>query len=72
MITEETPILGKTIGEINFWQQTSATIIAIKRNGTLMMSPGPRAVFRQNDIVCYTGDDECPDRVKKLIYPNKQ
>ena len=72
VITEETPILGKTIGEINFWQQTSATIIAIKRNGTLMMSPGPRAVFRQNDIVYYTGDDECPDRVKKLIYPNKQ
>ena len=71
VITEDTPILGKTIGEINFWQKTSATIIAIKRNGTLMMSPGPKAVFRQNDIVYYTGDDECPDRVKKLIYPNK-
>lgn len=72
VISEETPYLGKTVGEINFWQKTSATIIAIKRNGVLMMSPGPKAVFRQNDIVYYTGDDECPDRVRELMYPNKK
>ena len=71
VITDETPFLGETVGDINFWQKTSATIIAIRRNGVLIMSPGPKAVFRQNDIVYYTGDDECPDRVKKLMYPNK-
>lgn len=71
VITEQTPYLDKTVGSINFWQETFATVIAIKRNGTLMMSPGPKAVFRLNDIIYYTGDDECPDRVTKFMYPPK-
>lgn len=69
VITEKTPYLNQSVGSINFWQETFATVIAIKRNGTLMMSPGPKAVFRLNDIVYYTGDDECPNRVKKFMYP---
>lgn len=72
VITEETPYMDKTVGEVNFWQETFATVIAIRRNGTLMMSPGPQAVFRRNDIFYYTGDDECPDRVKKFMYPKKK
>lgn len=71
VITDRTPYLDKTVGSVNFWQETFATVIAIKRNGTLMMSPGPKAVFRLNDIIYYTGDDECPERVKKFMYPSK-
>lgn len=71
VITEKTPYLDKTVGSINFWQETFATIIAIKRNGTLMLSPGPKAVFRLNDIIYYTGDDDSPDRVRKFMYPTK-
>lgn len=69
VITEETPYLDKSVGSINFWQETFATVIAIRRNGTLMMSPGPKAVFRLNDIIYYTGDDDCPNRVKQFMYP---
>lgn len=69
VITGKTPHLDKTVGEVNFWQETFATVIAIRRNGTLMMSPGPKAVFRLNDIFYYTGDDDCPARVKRFMYP---
>lgn len=71
VITEKTPYLDKTVGSVYFWQETFATVIAIKRNGVLMMSPGPKAVFKLNDIIYYTGDDDCPDRVRKFMYPSK-
>ena len=71
VIKEDTPYLDRTVGEVNLWQETFATVIAIRRNGTLMMSPGPKAVFRLNDIFYYTGDDECPERVRKFMYPKQ-
>ena len=70
VVTEETPYLDLTVGEVDFWQETFATVIAIRRNGVLMMSPGPKAVFRKNDIIYYTGDEDCPDRVRKFMYPD--
>lgn len=71
VITEETPYLDRTVGEVDFWQETFATVIAIRRNDVLMMSPGPKAVFRKNDIFYYTGDKDCPDRVEKFMYPEQ-
>lgn len=72
VITEKTPYLDKTVGSINFWQETFATVIAIRRNGVLMMSPGPKAVFKLKDIIYYTGDEDCPQRVEKFMYPSKK
>lgn len=71
VITEKTPYVDCSVAEVNFWQETFATVIAIKRNDRLIMSPGPKAVFRLNDIVYYTGDDDCPDRVKAFMFPQK-
>ena len=70
VVTEEMPYLDRTVGEVDFWQETFATVIAIRRNGVLMMYPGPKAVFRKNDIIYYTGDEDCPDRVRKFMYPD--
>lgn len=63
------PFLNQTISDLNFWQNTSATIIAIKREDTLFLSPGPYAVFLENDIVYFIGDENCPDRVKQFLFP---
>jgi len=68
-ITENSSRLGKTVLESNFWQNTNATIIAIKRDGVIILSPGPYAVFKENDIFYFIGDENCIDRVKKYIYP---
>ena len=65
----ETPYLNKSIAEVNFWQETFATVIAIKRNGNIIMSPGPKAVFRLNDIFYYTGNEDCYRRVQEFMYP---
>lgn len=68
-IFKETPYLEKNIAEINFWHNTSATVICIKRNGCLEMSPGPYAVLRENDILYFVGDEDCYERVNKFLYP---
>lgn len=70
-ITEDTPLLNKTISEVNFWHNTSATIIAIKRNEELLRSPGPYTAFLKGDVVYYVGDEESSERVYNFIYPNE-
>jgi K+/H+ antiporter YhaU regulatory subunit KhtT len=69
-ITPDSPYINKTISDINFWHNTCATIIAIKRNDTMLMSPGPYAVFTENDIFYFVGDENCLERVKSFLYPN--
>lgn len=68
-ITEDTPYLNKTSSEINFWHHTQSTIIAIKRGDTIIMSPGPFATFRLQDIFYCIGDETSYERVKNFLYP---
>ena len=70
-ITAVTPFLNKTISEINFWHNTTATIIAIRREQTLMMSPGPYAVLREGDVFYFVGDENCLERVRTFLYPGE-
>ena len=69
-ITDQTPLLGKSISEMNFWHHTAATIVSIKRNGALMMSPGPYAVLKNQDVLYYCGEAGCRERVKNFLYPH--
>jgi K+/H+ antiporter YhaU regulatory subunit KhtT len=43
-------IIGKTISESKFWQNTGATIIGIRRDEKLILSPGPTTIFKAKDI----------------------
>ena len=68
-IQEETPYITQTIGSINFWQNTMATIVGIRRGVELIISPGPYATLEQNDVIYFIGNDECIERVQKFLYP---
>jgi K+/H+ antiporter YhaU regulatory subunit KhtT len=50
------PLIGKTINDSRFWQNTGATIVAIQRDGQMIYSPGPYAVFTENDRLFLTGE----------------
>lgn len=60
-------IIGKTISEAKFWQNTGATIVGIRRNGDLIISPGPYAIFEEGDTILVVGDniDRAVDRYLK-------
>jgi K+/H+ antiporter YhaU regulatory subunit KhtT len=66
-ITEGLNIIGKTIGEVNFWQNTGATIIGIRREEKLILSPGPYAVFMPGDVFIMVGDEGAYERTSKYI-----
>ena len=68
-IPENSPITGLTIADSMFWQNTGATIIAIRRNGNIILSPGPYAVFVSHDSIIVTGDTDITERVLQLISP---
>lgn len=68
-ITKETQYINKNLAEINFWHNTSATIIGIKRDGYLHMSPGPYAILCENDVFYFVGDEDSHERVNKFLYP---
>ncbi|NSS18269.1 GntR family transcriptional regulator, partial [Enterococcus faecalis] len=62
--------LEATISEMNFWQNTSATIIAIKHKEELLVSPGPYAKISLNDTHYFVEHDESTlQLVQNFIYP---
>lgn len=69
---EECPHLGKTLQELNFWQMTLATVVAIGRNGETILSPGPFESLKANDTVFYIGKHECIERVNRLLTHHRE
>lgn len=67
-IPEDSHLIGRAIGEVGFWQNTGATIIAVKRDGELILSPGPYMVFQEKDAFVMVGDEESYDRVRRYFY----
>lgn len=67
-IYEGSHLIGKSIGGVGFWAATGATIIGINRNGQLLLSPGPKLVFFEGDVVYYVGNaTENIERVEKYV-----
>lgn len=60
-------LVGKTIAEVNFWQNTGATIIGIRRSSSLILSPGPYATFNEGDIYIMIGEESSYERVKVFL-----
>ncbi len=66
-IEDTSPLIGRTITETKFWQNTGATIIAIKRDDTLILSPGPYGGFEKGDSIFVVGDTDIIDRIKHFM-----
>ena len=45
-VPKDSPLIGKNIGELKFWQSTGGTIVAIRRGQTVILSPGAEAAYR--------------------------
>lgn len=66
-IPENSSIIGKTVNETNFWHNTGATIVAMKRVDKITLSPGPYLIFRAHDVIIVTGDTGISQRIEALI-----
>lgn len=61
------PSLGKKISQLSFWQSTSATVVAIKKDGALILSPGGETVLAEGDILYFVGDENSNSMVKEFL-----
>lgn len=66
-IPPESSVIGKSIGELQFWQSTGATIIAIRRGRTVMLSPGPYAELYPGDVIVIVGSSESAEAAHRLV-----
>lgn len=70
-ITAACRYLNKSLGEINFWHQTRATIVGIKKEETLILSPGPYAILDVGNTIYFIGEESCLDAVNHFLYDNE-
>lgn len=68
VVEKNSPLLGKTIGSSAFYQKTKMTIIAINRQGDMILSPGPNALLQENDILIAVGHPSGIDDVDTLVH----
>jgi K+/H+ antiporter YhaU regulatory subunit KhtT len=66
-IQTQMSVIGKTISEAEFWQNTGATIIGIRRNDKLMLSPGPATIFKDKDIFVVICAENSYDRIDTFL-----
>lgn len=66
-ITANCPYVAKSLGEINFWHQTRATIVGIKKEEAIILSPGPYATLDVGNVIYFIGEESCLDAVKHFL-----
>ncbi len=66
-IPEAWPENGKNLGTLHFWQATGATIVAIRRGTSRIVSPGPYAELYGGDEVIFVGTDEAREAVSRFF-----
>lgn len=70
-VTEGMALTGKNLADVNFWHNTGATIVAIRRDGQLILSPGPYAEFLPGDVFLLVCDAESYARAKTYVSTGK-
>lgn len=67
VVPGNSPLIGKSIGAVNFWQSTGGTIVAIRRGQTVILSPGPYAELYAGDVIVLVGTLEAVKAAHSLV-----
>lgn len=66
-IKEGSLAVGNSLGSLNFWQKTGGTVIAIRRDGSILLSPGPDLTLLEFDIIIFVGNQDILAKTKELL-----
>ena len=67
VVPGDSPLTGKNIGSLKFWQCTGATIVAIRRGQTVILSPGPFAELYGGDVVIFVGTPAAAEAAHRFV-----
>ena len=65
------PLLGKTLHDVNLRTLTGASVVAIMRNRQLIANPKSSTVFQAEDRLGFIGDKEQIEAVQHLLYKHE-
>jgi K+/H+ antiporter YhaU regulatory subunit KhtT len=66
-VPADSSLIGKSIGALNFWQSTGATIVAIRRSQTVILSPGPYAELYDGDVIILVGVPDAVEAARRFV-----
>lgn len=66
-IPDDWPHSGTTVGALRFWQATGATLVAIRRGLSYIVSPGPYAELYAGDAVIFVGGVKAREAVSHFF-----
>ena len=66
-VPKDSPLIGRSIGELKFWQSTGGTIVAIRRGQTVILSPGPYAQLYGGDVIVLVGNPAAAEAAHRLV-----
>ena len=66
-VPKDSPLIGRSIGELKFWQSTGGTIVAIRRGQTVILSPGPYAQLYGGDVIVLVGSPAAAEAAHRLV-----
>ena len=66
-VPKDSPLIGKSIGELQFWQSTGGTVVAIRRGQTVILSPGPYAELYGGDVIILVGSPSAAEAAHRLV-----
>jgi len=61
-------MIGQSIGNLEVWHNTGATIIAVIQDNHVIISPGPYYEFAPNDSVLIVGDENVIERFNLFVH----
>ncbi len=67
IIPEKSSVIGKTVSQCGFWQNTGGTIVGIIRKDEVMISPGPNFIFYANDKLLIVGNIGVEQKAKEYV-----
>lgn len=66
-IAEDSRWVGKQISDLKLWNNTGASVVAIRRGVEVIISPGPHAVLEAKDRLVVVGMGDILEKVDKFI-----
>lgn len=67
LVRKGSSCVGKSLRELNFWQNTGATVVAVRHGDQLVLSPGPHQGLALGDTVYFVGNESSVQRVAHLL-----
>ena len=71
-VPKDSPMIGRSISALKFWQSTGGTVVAIRRGQTVILSPGPYAELYAGDVVVLVGSPAAAEAAHTLLAPKEE